>query len=152
MRQIEKAPIMQTMVNNQSKENMVHTLRFLRVLGLCVITMSLSACFPYARTAEDTSGFRDNVIDNAIKSVPLVTQTQRNKNEVYGTRILTAFFRKFPVGSDVTEAVTYLSGIGSRCAENQNGGAGNIHCSYEKIGHSKFTRCGGLFRCFREMS
>ena len=140
---------MLTKVSDQLKKNRAHTLRFLRVLGLCLIVVSLASCFPYARTSEDTSGFRDNIIDNAIKAVPLVTQTQRNKNEIYSARILTAFLSKFPARSDVAEAVSYLSTLGSQCVEDREGDAVHIRCSYETKWPFTVYEMWGPFQMFQ---
>lgn len=128
---------------------MEQTRPLLSVLWLGLIVVSLSACFPYARTAEDASGFRDNIVDNAIKSVPLLAQTQRNKNEIYGTRILTAFLNKFPAGSDATEAVAYLSSVGSQCAEDRAESTIQVRCRYEKQWPFTVYEMWGPFQMFR---
>lgn len=89
----------------------------------------LSACHPPVRDFEDVSSFGDHVIDSSIKNIPPKLSPLDN---LYEPRIREALLTRFPIGTNTSEVIDYLSGTGSECTQRPSISSEEISCHYEK--------------------
>lgn len=100
-----------------------------REIGIILSLVLLSACYPPIRDFEDVSSFEDHVIDSSIKNIlPKLSPL----DNLYEPRIRDALLSRFPIGTNTSEVIDYLSETGSECTQRPLVGSEEVSCHYEK--------------------
>lgn len=107
----------------------------------------LSACHPPIRDFEDVSSFEDHVIDNSIKNILPKLSPLEN---LYELRIREALLRRFPIGTDTSEVIDYLTRAGSQCTQRAVDSSEEIGCHYEKAWPFERYRMGKPLYLWRD--
>ena len=105
-----------------------------REVWIILSLVLISGCFPPITDFEDVSSFEDHVIDSSIKNILLdhPSDPLSRYENLYERRIREALLRRFPIGTNSSEVVDYLSRAGSKCTERSLDSSGGIGCRYEK--------------------
>lgn len=116
-----------------------------------ILIISMSGCYPPIRDFEDVTSFDDHLIDSSIKNIyPNPSDPLSRYENLYEQRIREALLSRFPIGTNISEVVNYLSRTGSQCIQQPADGSEQIDCRYQKEWPYERYRMEGPFNLWRD--